>query len=44
MCIKKGKTSSPYFNVCNSVRQGGVLSSKMFAIYVDDLPLDLAMC
>ena len=44
MCIKRGKISSTYFNVSNSVRQGGVLSPKMFAIYVDDLSLDLAMC
>ena len=44
MCIKWGKISSTYFNVLNGVRQGGVLSPKMFAIYADDLSLDLAMC
>ena len=44
MCIKSGKISSPCFNVSNGVRQGGMLSSKMFAIYVNDLSLDLAMC
>ena len=44
MCIKWGKNSSTYFNVSNGVRQGGVLSPKMFAIYIDDLSLDLATC
>ena len=44
MCIMWGKISSTYFNVSNGVRQGGVLSPKVFAIYVDDLSLDLAMC
>ena len=44
MCIKWGKISSAYFNVSNGVRQGGVLSPKLFAIYVDDLSQDLAMC
>ena len=44
MCIKLGKISSTYFNVSNGVRQGGVLLSKMFAMYVDDFSLDLAMC
>ena len=44
MCIKWGKISSAYFNVANGVRQGGVLLPKLFAIYVDDLSQDLAMC
>ena len=44
MCIKWGKNSSTYFNVSNGVHQGGVLSPKMFAIFIDDLSLDLAMC
>ena len=44
MCIKWGKISSAYFNVFNGVRQGGVLSPKLFAIYVDNLSQDLAMC
>ncbi len=26
-----------YFNVSNGVRQGGVLSPTLFAVYVDDL-------
>ena len=44
MCIKWGKISSTYFNVSNGVPQGGELLPKMFAIYVNDLSLDLAMC
>ena len=39
-----GKLCSAYFNVSNGVRQGGVLSPNLFAIYVDDLSQDLAMC
>ena len=31
-------------NVSNGVRQGGVLSPKLFAIYIDDLSQDLALC
>ena len=44
MCIKWGKISSAYFNVSNGARQGVLLSPEMFAIYIDDLSLDLAMC
>ena len=43
MCIKWGKFNSMYFNVSNGVRQGGVLSPKLFAIYID-LSQDLATC
>ena len=39
-----GKANSDYFNVSNGVRQGGVLSSKLFAIYIDDLSNELALC
>ena len=44
MCIKWGKANSDYFDVSNGVRQGGVLSSKLFAIYIDDLSNKLALC
>ena len=44
MCIKWGKFNSMYFKVSNGVRQGGVLSPKLFAIYIDDLSQDLATC
>ena len=44
LSVLNGETSSAYFNVSNGVRQGGVLLPKLFAIYVDDLSQDLAMC
>ena len=44
MRIKWGKFNSMYFKVSNGVHQGGVLSPKLFAIYIDDLSQDLAMC
>ena len=44
MCIKWGEFNSMYFKVSNGVRQGGVLSPKLFAIYIDDLSQDLAIC
>ena len=44
MCIKWGKANSDYFNILNGVRQGGVLSPKLFAIYIDDLSNELALC
>ena len=44
MCVKWGKVTSAYFNVSNGVRQGGVLSPKLFAIYVDDLSYELNLC
>ena len=39
--VKWGKRTSEYFSVINGVRQGGVLSPKLFAIYMDDLSLYL---
>ena len=44
MCVKWGKVNSAYFNVSNGVRQGGILSPKLFAIYVDDLSHELTLC
>ena len=44
MCIKWGKFNSMYLKVSNGVCQGGVLSPKLFAIYIDDLSQDLTMC
>ena len=41
MCVKWGKVNSAYFNVSNGVCQGGILSPKLFAIYVDDLSHEL---
>ena len=34
MCIKWRNFNSMYFKVSNGVRQGGVLSPKLFAIYI----------
>ena len=44
MCVKWSKVNSAYFNVSNGVRQGGILSPKLFVIYVDDLSHELTLC
>ena len=45
MCVKWGKVNSMHFNVSNGVRQGGLLSPTLFAIYyVDDLSYELILC
>ena len=42
MCIKLGKFNSMYFKVSNGVRQGGVLSPKLFAILM--IYLKILLC
>ena len=37
MCIKWGQATSDYFTISNGVRQGGILSPRLFAVYVVDL-------
>ena len=37
MCVKWGNCMSDYFYVSNGVRQGGILSPKLYSVYVDDL-------
>ena len=32
-----GKTKSLFFTITNGVRQGGILSPKLFPVYMDDL-------
>ena len=44
MCVKWGKVNSAYLNVSNGVRQGWVLSPKLFAMYVDDLSYEPTLC
>ena len=41
ICVKWGKRTSEYFSIINGVRQGGVLSPKLFAI---DLSVCLTQC
>ena len=36
-CVKWGTCISNTFTTCNGVRQGGILSPKLFALYLDDL-------
>ena len=37
MCVKWGSCISRYLYVSNGVRQGGILSPKLYSVYVDDL-------
>ena len=37
VCIKWGTCMSDYFYISNAVRQGRILSPKLFSVYVDDL-------
>ena len=41
MCIKWDPSPSSFIDVSNGVRQGGILSSRLFAVYVDDLSKQL---
>ena len=36
MCVKWGNCMSDYFYVSNGVRQGGILSPKLYSVGVDD--------
>ena len=44
LCIKWGKSLSQYFTICNGVRQGGILSPRLFALYVNQLTKRLIAC
>ena len=41
MCVKWGSSMTELFHVTNGVRQGGILSSYLFSIYIDDLSKEL---
>ena len=43
-CVKWGNSNSAFFNVSNGVRQGGILSPRLFSIYIDDLSKQLTKC
>ena len=42
LCIKCGTQTSSFFTISNGVRQGGILSSVLFSIYMDDLSVLLS--
>ena len=44
ICVKWDKRTSEYYSIINGVRQGGVLSPQLFAIYMDDLSVCLTQC
>ena len=44
VCIKWGNSYSHYFTICNGVRQGGILSPRLFALYVNQLTDRLLSC
>ena len=44
VCIKWGKCISVFFSISNGVRQGGILSPKLFSVYIDDLSDKLVKC
>ena len=44
VCIKWGNSYSHYFTICNGVRQGGILSPRLFALYVYQLTDRLLSC
>ena len=44
VCVKWGKSFSQYFSIANGVRQGGILSPKLFALYMNGLSGALSLC
>ena len=44
VCIKWGKSISQYFTIFKDVRQGGILSPRLFALYVNLLTNKLIAC
>ena len=44
VCIRWGNSYSNYFAICSGVRQGGILSPRLFALYVNQLTDKLISC
>ena len=44
VCVKWGNSTSQCFTVSNGVRQGGILSPRLFNVYVDELSTNLEKC
>ena len=44
VCIKWGNSCLTYFTICNGVWQGGILSPRLFALYVNQLTNQLIAC
>ncbi len=44
MYIRWGDSISSGFRVSNGVKQGGILSSRLFNVYMDDLSKELSSC
>ena len=42
--INRGATVSQYFRISTGVRQGGILSPKLFALYINGLSGALSHC
>ena len=43
VCVKWGNVASIFFRISNGVRQGGILSPKLFALYMNKLSRLLVM-
>ena len=39
--VSWGSYITPYFDLCNGVKQGGVISAKLFTLYIDSLLIQL---
>ena len=44
MCIKWGTAVSQYYRISNGVQQSGILSPKLFALYMNELSGALSHC